>query len=82
VTDTGIGISPADQARVFMPFVQIDSSLSRQQAGTGLGLPLTRHLVELHGGELGLQSALGKGSIFSFALPLARTVSPPGEGSR
>jgi PAS domain S-box-containing protein len=69
VSDTGIGIAPEDQERVFQPFVQIDSSLSRQHRGTGLGLPLSRHLVELHGGRLKLRSQLGEGSIFSFTLP-------------
>ncbi len=69
VCDTGIGISEADQERIFAPFVQVDSSLSRQYEGTGLGLALTRSLVKLHGGELTVHSTLGEGSRFTVELP-------------
>jgi signal transduction histidine kinase len=67
VSDTGIGISEADQARVFQPFVQVDSSLSRRHQGTGLGLSLVRAMVELHGGEVSLESALGAGTRVTIA---------------
>lgn len=70
VADTGIGIRPADQQRIFGEFEQVDSAYARQVQGTGLGLPLTRRLVELHGGTLTLESAEGKGSTFTFTLPL------------
>lgn len=69
VSDTGIGISAQDMARLFRPFVQIDSSLSRQFEGTGLGLALVRKLAELHGGAVALQSVPGKGSTFTVWLP-------------
>ncbi len=71
VKDTGIGIDPADQARVFDPFVQIDSALNRKYEGTGLGLGLVKQLVELHGGRLTLSSTPGKGSCFTVYLPYA-----------
>ncbi|MBD2428702.1 PAS domain S-box protein [Phormidium sp. FACHB-1136] len=69
VKDTGIGIAPADQARVFDPFVQVDSALNRKYEGTGLGLGLVKQLVELHGGRLTLSSTPGKGSCFTVYLP-------------
>ena len=72
VTDTGIGISPEDQLHLFDQFKQVDSSYARQYEGTGLGLALTKRLVEMHGGEIWVESELGKGSKFSFTLP-ART---------
>jgi len=69
VSDTGIGIAPADQARLFEAFTQIDSSLARQYEGTGLGLALVKRLVELHGGAVGLESVPGQGSTFRVWLP-------------
>lgn len=70
VSDTGIGINPEDQRRIFGSFEQIDSSYSRRQRGTGLGLALSRELVELHGGRIWVESAgQGKGSMFSFMIP-------------
>lgn len=69
VADTGIGIAPADQARLFQPFVQIDSSLNRQYEGTGLGLALVKRIVELHGGEVSLFSRPNEGSCFTVCLP-------------
>ncbi len=80
VFDTGIGIDPEDQQRLFQPFVQIDSSLSRQYAGTGLGLSLVHRLTRMHGGRVELQSAPGKGSRFTVVLPWqAATLAPPHE---
>jgi len=70
VADTGIGIGSEDLERVFLEFEQLDSSYARQQEGTGLGLALTRRLVELHGGRIWVASDVGRGSTFSFVLPL------------
>ncbi|NTV99988.1 MAG: response regulator [Oscillochloris sp.] len=69
IWDTGIGIAPEEQPRLFKPFVQIDSALSRQYAGTGLGLALVMRLAELHGGSVALDSKPGVGSRFSVILP-------------
>jgi signal transduction histidine kinase len=70
ISDTGIGIDESQRERVFERFVQVDGSSSREFSGTGLGLSLVKGLVELHGGGIHLQSELGKGSRFSFDLPL------------
>ncbi len=71
IKDTGIGISHKDTDRVFNPFEQIDGSLSRKYQGTGLGLSLTKQLVELHGGTIWVESVgEGKGSTFIFTIPL------------
>ncbi|HEX8835181.1 MAG TPA: response regulator, partial [Abditibacteriaceae bacterium] len=79
VIDTGIGVRPEDQKRIFAQFEQVDSSYSRQQQGTGLGLALTRRLIELHGGRIWVTSegVEGKGATFSFVLPLETAVSAP-----
>jgi signal transduction histidine kinase len=71
VRDTGIGIAPQDQALVFEEFRQAGRDGTRKAEGTGLGLALARRFVELHGGEIRLQSEPGKGSTFSFSLPLS-----------
>ena len=68
VTDTGIGIAPENQARIFTPFNQADASTTRRFGGTGLGLSITRRLCELMGGCLTLSSQLGKGSVFTAAI--------------
>jgi signal transduction histidine kinase len=70
VADTGPGIAPEDQAKVFEEFQQVDSSSTRAKGGTGLGLAISRRLVDLHGGRIDLQSALGIGSTFSITVPV------------
>jgi signal transduction histidine kinase len=69
VGDNGVGIAPADIERVFEPFVQADGNLDRASSGTGLGLPLSRKLVELHGGTLHLESTPGAGTTAIVRLP-------------
>ena len=69
VWDTGIGIAEQDLGRLFQPFVQLDSSLSRQYAGTGLGLSLVRSLTNLHGGSVTVESRVSQGSRFTVLLP-------------
>ncbi len=70
VTDTGIGIKKEDHEKIFSEFEQVDSSFSRRYEGTGLGLALTKKLVELHGGAISVESAEGKGSKFTIIVPL------------
>jgi len=72
VWDTGIGIAQQDIARLFQPFVQLDSKLSRQYEGTGLGLALVDRLTKMHGGTVALESEVGKGSRFTISLPWAQ----------
>jgi len=76
VTDTGIGIAPNDFHKALEPFGQVDSSLARKYDGIGLGLPLTRQMVELHGGRLDLDSVVGHGTTVTIVLPAWRLVSP------
>ncbi len=70
VSDTGAGISDADQEKIFEEFQQADSSSTRKQGGTGLGLSIAKRIIELHGGRIWVESSLGKGSTFWFTLPL------------
>jgi CheY-like chemotaxis protein len=70
VADTGIGIAPEDRERIFEEFVQVDSPLQRQVKGTGLGLPLSRKLAELLGGNVWVTSTIGVGSTFFASIPL------------
>src|SRR5579859_7121339 len=80
VADTGIGISDADQAKIFVEFHQVDPGPGRRQQGTGLGLALTRRFALLHGGDVGVTSKVGEGSVFTLRLPLqAAAVAPAPE---
>jgi len=79
VTDEGIGIRPADQARLFQPFQQVDDSLTRRYGGTGLGLSIAQRLARLMGGDVGVHSQEGQGSTFWATLRLSRAAAaPPG----
>ncbi len=70
VKDTGIGIAPEDQAKVFQRFYRVNDPAVQEVAGTGLGLPISKMLIEMHGGRMWLQSEVGQGSQFTFILPL------------
>jgi CheY-like chemotaxis protein/anti-sigma regulatory factor (Ser/Thr protein kinase) len=76
VADHGIGIPKQDQERIFHEFQQVDSGVGREQAGTGLGLTLTRRFANLHGGDVRLESELGRGSVFTITLPLQARATP------
>lgn len=76
VSDTGIGISPADQGRIFSPFTQVDASSTRKHGGTGLGLAIASDLVRAMGGQLSVKSEVGQGSTFVFTVPLIRESAP------
>jgi len=75
VTDTGIGIKPEDLEKLFRPFTQVETGLTRQYEGTGLGLSISKRLVALMGGTIAVQSEWGKGSTFSFTVPVERKSS-------
>ncbi|HET7009949.1 MAG TPA: ATP-binding protein, partial [Anaerolineales bacterium] len=80
VEDTGSGISPSDQEKLFEPFSQVDASPTRKTGGTGLGLSICRHLIELHGGTIWVESSPGEGSVFYFTLPVEQAL-PEAEGA-
>ncbi|WP_410509619.1 response regulator [Methanosarcina hadiensis] len=76
VSDNGIGISKENQKLLFQPFKQVDANINRQYEGTGLGLALVKKFVNLHGGKVWVESEVGKGSTFSFELPLKYGKTP------
>ena len=76
VIDTGIGISSDDQKKLFQPFTQIDSSSSKEYCGTGLGLALVKKIVNLHQGDIWVESEIERGSIFMFTIPLTKPSEP------
>ena len=70
VSDTGPGVAPADQEKIFEEFQQADSSSTRKKGGSGLGLSISKRIIEMHGGRLWVESEPSRGSTFSFALPI------------
>ena len=70
VSDTGPGLSEADQKKIFEEFRQADGSSTREKGGTGLGLSIAKRIVEMHGGRIWVESTLEKGSTFWFTLPV------------
>jgi signal transduction histidine kinase len=70
VCDTGPGIAPSDQEKIFGEFQQADNSLTRRKGGTGLGLSIAKRIIEMHGGRIWVESEIGKGSIFAFTIPV------------
>jgi signal transduction histidine kinase len=75
VSDTGIGIAEADLPKVLERFGQVDNNLSRKHHGTGLGLPLVKQLIELHGGSLSIMSEVNVGTTVTIAFPLGRIIA-------
>jgi signal transduction histidine kinase len=75
VADTGPGIPPAEQTRIFEQFHQVDSSLTKAKGGTGLGLAIAKQIVEMHGGRIWVESTLGKGSTFEMELPTRAAIT-------
>jgi signal transduction histidine kinase len=78
VNDSGIGIRPEDQALIFEEFRQVDGSLTREVPGTGLGLTISKRIVEMHGGQIWVESALHEGATFFVMLPCSCPPKPPG----
>jgi hypothetical protein len=70
VRDTGPGISATDQAKLFQEFQQAENSITRKKGGTGLGLVISKRIIEMHGGKIWVESRVGEGSTFSFTLPV------------
>ncbi|MBM3571098.1 MAG: hypothetical protein FJX52_01870 [Alphaproteobacteria bacterium] len=82
LSDNGIGIRRADLARVLEPFQQVATSLTRSHEGTGLGLPITKSLVELHGGQLEIDSTIGMGTTVTLKFPPERSIRAPAAMAR
>ncbi len=70
MSDTGPGIAPSDQAKLFQEFQQADNSITKAKGGTGLGLAISKRIIEMHGGRIWVDSEVGKGSKFSFTVPV------------
>jgi signal transduction histidine kinase len=81
VADTGIGIAPEEIAHVLQPFYQADSTLAHEHAGTGLGLPLAKQLIELHGGSMTLESCQNAGTTVTVLLPASRILDEAAESA-
>jgi signal transduction histidine kinase len=79
VHDTGPGIAPSDQSKLFQQFQQADNSITKSKGGTGLGLAISKRIIELHGGTIEVKSSLGHGSTFTFTLPIKveQQATPP-----
>ena len=77
VHDTGPGIDPANQEKLFEEFKQADNSITKAKGGTGLGLAISRRIIEMHGGRLWVDSSVGKGLIFTFEIPLRGGTGEP-----
>jgi two-component system phosphate regulon sensor histidine kinase PhoR len=77
VQDNGIGIPRREHKRIFQKFYRIDDRLSRDMQGSGLGLAIANHVVKAHGGRIEVESALGKGSVFTIVLPVLRPEQVP-----
>ena len=71
ITDTGIGISPEDQTKLFQSFKQVGTDITRKAQGSGLGLALAKQFVELHGGRIWVRSEINKGTSFIFTIPFS-----------
>ena len=82
VIDNGTGIKAEDKERIFEPFCQLDYTSARGKGGTGLGLAVVRQIIEKHGGRIWVESDYGKGSQFTFTLPLVTKDTPPKEGNQ
>jgi signal transduction histidine kinase len=81
VRDTGVGIPAADLPHVFERLYRVEASRAREHGGTGLGLSIAKEIVEAHGGEIRLESAVGEGTVVSFTLPIAPSPLPASGGS-
>jgi signal transduction histidine kinase len=82
IRDTGIGMTADDIGKAMEPFGQINSKISRRYEGSGLGLPLAKHLIELHGGSISIQSEIDRGTTVTIALPSERILSPKADGQK
>jgi signal transduction histidine kinase len=80
VSDTGPGIAASDQTKLFQEFQQADNTITKQKGGTGLGLAISKRIIEMHGGRIWLDSEVGKGSKFTFTVPVRAQQQVTGDG--
>ena len=80
MSDTGPGIAPSDQEKLFQEFQQADNTITKQKGGTGLGLAISKRIIEMHGGQIRLDSEVGKGSTFTFIVPVRAQRQVAGDG--